>query len=70
MSLRIIATCAMCGAASTQLMRLLPVSSDVRIDECAETGVRGIRDALEEFGWVVQFNGPNIDVYCSLACAE
>lgn len=43
---------------------------EVIIDSIDDAGRRHLQGVLERRGWVVQFNGDNMDTYCSRECAK
>lgn len=43
---------------------------EIIIDSVDDANRKHVQGVLERRGWVVQFNGDNMDTYCSKKCAE
>ena len=48
-----------------------PKKPPLRLDISAPIDLRrkALRELIEKEGWIVEFNGQNIDTYCTKACA-
>lgn len=42
----------------------------ITLDTISDHAAKQVKRGLEQQGWVVQFNGDNMDTYCSKKCAE
>ena len=47
-----------------------PREVEITVDTLSSQTVKQIQEELESQGWVVQFNGDNMDTYCSKQCAQ
>lgn len=47
-----------------------PRQVQITLENIDANTARKLRRHLESQGWVVQFNGNNMDTYCSKKCAE
>lgn len=44
--------------------------AEITLDTISDKTAKQVAKELESQGWVVQFNGDNMDTYCSKKCAE
>lgn len=44
--------------------------AEISIDALDEHTAMRVKEELEADDWIVQFNGDNMDTYCSKKCAE
>jgi len=43
---------------------------EIIVDSIDDKNRKHVQTVLEKGGWVVQYNGDNMDTYCSKKCAE
>lgn len=44
--------------------------AEINLETIDKHTAKQVKDSLESQGWVVQFNGDNMDTYCSKECAK
>ncbi len=55
---------------SQHVMNTSPREERIYLDTITQTTINYIQQELERRDWIVQFNGDNMDTYCSKKCAE